>query len=473
MSVMGILNVASKALVAQKTAIDVTGQNIANVSTAGYSRQSVVLENSGGSVDYLNVTGDGVRIAAIQRSKDAFLQSQTLSETSTNGKQSTLQNAMAQVEPLFTDTTTTGLGTSLQNFYSSWQDLANNPQGSAERQAVLSNGQTVVDNFHQLSQSLNDQMTQANSSLATTTDTISTSLKQVADLNAQIKILESGGGSANQLRDSRDLLLKGLAKKVGISSQEQSDGTVTVTLGSSSGGPTLVSGTTASILGVDSSNPAASAIMLKGSAGDSGTDVTSLISADAKSGELGGALQVRDQTLPGFLGTLDSIASNLATQVNTLHSAGTGLTGSTGLDFFTTPAGSSGYSGLMALNITSPNDVAASGTPSTGTGDNTNALALAALKSGSITVAGSQTTVPGLYGALVGNVGLAVQNAAQGVTQSSTMLTQLDNLRESSVGVNMDEELSNLISFQKGYEGAAKLIVTGQEMIDTVLNMVK
>ena len=471
MSVMGILNLASKALAAQKTAIDVTGQNIANVSTVGYSRQSVVLETSGGSVDYLNVTGDGVRVAAVQRSKDAFLQAQTLGETSTSGKESALQNAMAQVEPLFTDTTTTGLGTALQNFYNSWQDLANNPQGSAERQAVLSSAQTVVDNFHQLSQSMNDQLTQTNSSLTTTTDTISTSLKQVADLNAQIKILEVGGGSANQLRDNRDQLLKGLAQKVGISTQEQSDGTMTVTLGSSSGGPTLVSGATASILGTDGGNPAA--IMLKANAADGGTDVTAQISADARSGELGGALQVRDQLLPGFLGTLDQTASSLATQVNSLHASGTGLNGSTGVDFFTSPTVTSGYSGLMALSIPSPNDVAASGTPSTGTGDNTNALALAGLKNGAITVGGSQTTVPGLYGSLVANVGVAVQNAAQGVSQSSAMLTQLDNLRESQVGVNMDEELSNLISFQKGYEGAAKLIVTGQEMIDTVLNMVK
>ena len=471
MSVMGILYMANKALAAQKTAIDVTGQNIANVSTTGYSRQSVILEAADGSVDNIHNTGNGVMVAAVQRSKDAFLQTQTLGETSTNGQQTVLQDAMAKVEPLVTDTSTTGLGTALQKFYTSWQDLANNPQGGAERQAVLSSAQTVVDNFHQLSQSMNDQLTQTNSSLTSTTDTISTSLKQVADLNAQIKIIETGGGSANQLRDSRDKALKDLAQKVGISAQEQSDGTFTVTLGSSTGGPTLVSGSTASILGTDRGNPAA--IKLKANAADGGTDVTSLISADPKSGELGGALQVRDQILPGFLGTLDAMASSLANQVNSLHSSGTGLNGSTGVDFFTSPTATSGYSGLMALSITSPNDVAASGTPSTGTGDNTNALALANLKSGTITVAGSQTTVPGLYGTLVANVGVAVQNAAQGVTQSSTMLTQLDNLRESQVGVNMDEELSNLISFQKGYEGAAKLVVTGQEMIDTVLNMVK
>jgi flagellar hook-associated protein 1 FlgK len=188
---------------------------------------------------------------------------------------------------------------------------------------------------------------------------------------------------------------------------------------------------------------------------------------------LGGTLQVRDKVLPGFIGKLDELGYNVASDVNTLHVTGTGLAGATGVNFFAPPANSSGYSGLINLNITSTSDIAAAGTPSGGTGDNRNALALAALKNKAITVSGSQTTLPGLYSSLVGAVGIAVQNSQQGVMQSSTMLKQLDSLRESSVGVSLDEELMKLMSFQKAYEGAAKLITTGQQMIDTVLNMVR
>jgi flagellar hook-associated protein 1 len=473
MSIMGILDIGSKALAAHKTAIDVTGQNIANANVAGYSRQTVNLESAPGSVNAQFNIGNGVNVANVQRSHDIFLQTQIQYESSTNGKQTILQDGMGKLEPLFNDTAATGLSASLGEFFTSWQDLSMNPQGTAERQTVLSKAQTVVDDFNRISQSLTTQSQQTNDSLTTTTGDISTKLKQIADLNAQIKILAAGGDSANPLRDSRDKLLQDLSHQVGISTQEQGDGTMTVTLGSNATGPQLVSGTTSMILGVDTANPAASAIVVKSSAADSGTDVTAIIAADNKSGELGGALQLRDQVIPGFMGKLDELAFNVATQVNTLHAAGTGLTGSTGKDFFVAPTASSGYSAAIGLSITSTNDVAAGGAQSTGTGDNRNALLLAGLKTSSITVAGAQTTLPGMYNSLVGAVGVASQNSQQGLTQSSSMLTQLSNLKESITGVAMDEELSKLIAYQKGYEGAAKLITTGQAMIDTVLNMVR
>jgi flagellar hook-associated protein 1 FlgK len=472
MSIMGVLEIGSKGLAAQKTAIEVTGENISNVNTPGYSRQTVILESTPGGVDPRYPIGSGVKVAAIQRAHDAFLQAQIQTETSSNGKLTVLQDSLAKVEPLFNETVTSGLGASLQEFFNAWQDLSVNPQGTAERQAVLSKAQSVIDDFHRVNQSLNDQVQQANQSLTGLTDNITSKLKQIAGLNVQIQGLEAGGGSANQLRDSRDRLLQELSQKVGISYREQSDGTLTVTLGSNSVGPSLVNGATSSILTVDTTNPNSS-IILKRNSSDPGTDVTALISGDGKSGELGGTLQVRDKVLPGFIGKLDELGYNVASDVNTLHVTGTGLTGATGVNFFAPPANSSGYSGLINLNITSTSDIAAAGTPSGGTGDNRNALALAALKNKAITVSGSQTTLPGLYSSLVGAVGIAVQNSQQGVMQSSTMLKQLDSLRESSVGVSLDEELMKLMSFQKAYEGAAKLITTGQQMIDTVLNMVR
>ncbi len=479
MSISTILDIGSKALMAQKTAIDVTGQNISNVNTPGYSRQSVNLESSAGTIDPRFFTGNGVNVASVQRAQDNYLQTQILGESGFNGNQSALQSALATVEPLFNETANTGLSSSLQEFFTAWQDLSVNPQGTTERQAVLDKSQSVVDNFHRISTGLNDQLLQANNSLPSLTTGITTNLKQIADYNAQIKSIETGGGSANQLRDSRDLLLKSISQKVGISTQEQSDGTVTVTLGSSSGGPTLVSGVTSSILTTGGVTPNASSILLKSSSTDPGTDVTSLIAADTKSGTLGGTLQVRDQIIPGFLGSLDEAAYNLATEVNSVHSSGYGLTGGTGLNLFTPPASptppatyTSGYSSIMGVSITSTNDLAAASLPGA-TGNNVNALSLAALQTKAITVSGSQTTLPGLYNSLVGKVGVTVQNNTQAVSQSSSMLTQLDNLRESTLGVALDEELMKLLSYQKAYEGAAKLITTASDMIDTVLGMVR
>lgn len=454
MSIMGIIDIGSKALAAQKTALDVTGQNISNANTAGYSRQTVVLESAPGSVSPQFNMGNGVRVAAVQRAHDVFLQTQIQGETSNNGKQTVLQDAMAKVEPLFNEAAASGLGTSLEAFFTAWQDLSVNPQGSAERQAVLGRAQTVVDDFHRVSLSLNDQLQQAGQSVTGLTADINTRLKQLADYNAQIKVLAAGGDSANPLRDSRDQLLQELSRKVGITSQEQADGTVKIMLGSSSSTYTLLDGTTSSVFAVDATT-------------------TAIIAADSRSGELGGTLQVRDTVLPGFIASLDSLASSLATEVNGVHTGGYGLDGTTtGENFFTvaTSGASSGISINTAL-LADSNKIAAAGAPFGGTGDNRNALKMAALKTALL--AGTQTTLSGLYSSLVGDVGVAAQNSQQGATQSTAMLKQLDNLRESVVGVALDEELTKLIAFQKAYEGAAKLITTGQEMIDTVLNMVR
>ena len=142
MSIMGVLDIGSKALAAQKTAIEVTGENISNVHTPGYSRQTVVLETAPGSVDSRYPIGSGVNVAAVQRSHDTFLQTQIQAETSSNGKQTVVQNALAEVEPLFNETASTGIGASLQDYFTAWQDLSVNPQGTTERQAVLSKAQT-------------------------------------------------------------------------------------------------------------------------------------------------------------------------------------------------------------------------------------------------------------------------------------------------------------------------------------------
>jgi len=456
MSIMGILDIGSQALAAQRTAIDVTGQNISNANIAGYSRQTVAFESMPGSaIPQFNI-GNGVRVAAVQRAHDLFLQTRIQAETSSNGYQTVLRDAMAKVEPLFNDTASTGLGSSLDEFFNAWQDLSVNPQGAAERETVLSKAQTLVDDFHRINQSLNNQILQADQSVAGQTADINKQLSRIADLNAQIRIMKNAttaGDNANPLQDSRDQLLQELSRKAAIASQEQDDGTVTVTLGNSSSGYTLVEGSTASVFAVDSTT-------------------TDIIAQNGGSGELGGTLLARDTLLPGFLDSLDTLANNLAEQVNTRHAAGSGLDGSSGLDFFTSPT-ASGYSGVIALNVTSPNAIAAAGGQSGGTGDNQNALALAALKNSRITVSGIQTTLPDLYGALVGDVGTKAQSYQQGLTQSTAMLKQLGNLKESVTGVALDEEMTKLITYQKAYAGAAKLITTGQDMLDTVLNMVR
>ncbi len=484
MSVMGLLEIGRSALSAQTVAIGVTGENISNVNTPGYSRQSAILETATYDPSQKLATGNGVVVASIQRSFDRFLQTQINTAISASGQQSTMQTALQRVEPLFGDLTGNGLGTSLQNFFSAWQDLAMNPQGVAERQSVLAKAQTLMDDFHQINSSLNAVKSDANQSLLTITSGINTTAGQIAALNSQIRTAQLSGGNTNQLRDSRDLLIQDLSKKVGISTLEQSDGTVNVSL---SRGPQLVEGDRSASLSLrdDPANSGFSSIILTPPGGGAGTDVTPLVSgSDGTSGVLGGTLQVRDSLINGYQANLDELASALATQVNGVHAAGFGLNGSTGVNFFTPPAAptppatfTAGFSRTIALNVNSTDAIAAAAVDPTlagnGTGNNVTALALADLGGTTLSLTGGSNTLSGFYGSLVGKVGLAVQTSNQDVTQSSTMLNQLNIYRDSTSGVSLDEELIALTKYQKAFQGAARLITTGQEMMDTVLNMVR
>lgn len=484
MSINSLLETGKTALNAQKLALEVTGENITNVNTPGYSRQTTILETAPTTIERGFPLGNGVKVAAVQRTYDAFLARQINSQNAVNGQGQTSNAALQRVQTLFNEFTTSGLGQSLQGFFNAWQDLTANPQGVPERQAVLSQAQQVVDDFHNISTSLTGVKNDMDASLSGTTSTMNHYLQQIATLNKEIKVVEiQSGGNANEMRDQRDLLIKQLSQNVGVNFAEQPDGQVNVTLPN---GDALVTGSNAGSFSLqpNAANSGYNDVMLTPAGGGAPINETAYLEGAATpGGTIVGSLQIRDSVVNGYLSNLDELAANLATQVNTVHAAGFGLTSaSTGLNFFTPPAAvppatSPGYSATIALNISSVNDVAAADAdPASlagGTGNNINAQNIADIYNKPVAMSSGTMTLESFYNGLVGKVGVDVQNAEQTETQSSGLLKQLDNLRESNSGVSLDEELSNLVKYQKAYEGAAKLINVGTDMLDTVLGLVR
>ncbi len=471
MGIQSIFNIAQSSLRSQQLGTEVTGENIANVNTPGYSRQRVMLENSETSLASGFPLGNGVKVAQIQRSYDSFLQSQITNGNSTNGQTSTRLNFMQRIEPLFNELTADGLGASLDNFFKSWQDLASNPQGTAQRQAVLAQGEILVDNFHQVNAFLNNTKTDADKSLVGITSDLTANLKDIASLNDQIKEIEVSGGNANELRDKRDVSVQDLAKLTGIRYMEQTDGTLTVT---ASSGEMLVSGNqSATVFTQVNSTTGLNDIMMTPHGGSTPLNITATIGGPGNTlGSLGGTLNVRDNLVPDKIAKVDELAYNLATTLNTVHSAGYGLNGSTGNDFFTPGGPVTGYSLAIKLNISDINDIAAADTAGAA-GNNINASLLAAIQNQNMPTSLGTTTLGSFYNALAGNVGLEVQRAQQSNQQSQDLVNQLNNLRDSSSGVSLDEEMTNLIKYQKAFAGAAKLITTATDMMDTVLGLVR
>jgi len=476
MGINSVLNIATSGITQAQVAIEVTSQNIANVNTDGYSRQKVVFATA----PVINANGfplgTGVKIAEVQRNHDELLQQQIVAGNSDYGESQVVQTALEQIEPSFNELTTNGVGAAMDEFFNSWQDLSITPQGSAERQAVLTRSQIMVDSFRQANYSLQAARNNADTSLEGLTAEITDKARNIASLNTQILQTERLGGNANELRDQRDTLTRELATLAGVSYGEESDGSLTVRL---AGGQTLVQGSSYGTVSTQvNAGTGLNDIMLSPVGGGTSVDVTASIGGpDNSLGEIGGTLQVRDEIVPGYLEKLDELANQLVSSVNSQHASGYGLDGTQ--NAFFDPAGTT--SATISLNSALTIDkVAAAGQnplSASGPGDNTNALAIGSLKNTTLTfTAGASTstsTVGSYYNALVSSIGVDTENAANTTSQSESFLKQLNALRESNSGVSLDEELTNLIKYQRAYEASAKVINTANDMLDTVMGLIR
>ncbi|QEM68024.1 flagellar hook-associated protein FlgK [Geobacter sp. FeAm09] len=461
MSLSSALQIGRSGLGAYQTAIDVTGENIANVNTAGYSRQTAELETAPQTTTSGLSLGNGVSVASIARSYDALLQSEIVGAQTEQGYDTTTYTALQAVEPSFNEVSTDGLGAAISDFFGSWQDLTNNPTGTAERQSVLTAAQNLVDNFNSVSKTLSDSITGENTSLVTLTDSINQNLTSIADLNGQIRTIEQAGGNANELKDQRDQKIQDLSQQIGITYTENSDGTTDVNFADS--GAALVSGTKAGSFSLVTNAATGLYDVSLTAAGD-----TAAVQVTPASGKLGATIDLRDSILPEYQSKIDALATGIATAVNAQQQAGYDLTGAAGIALFS-PA-TSGATIAVNAAITSTDQIAASSSASA-KGDSGNALLLADLANDTSAMSGS--TFGGYYNNLVTQVGQDVQNSKNNVTQDEAYTTQLSTLRESNSGVSLDEELINLTKYQKSYAASAKLITTVSDMMDTVLGLIR
>jgi len=446
-----------------RIAQEVTGENIANVNTPGYSRQRVLLESAPPTTANGFPLGTGVRIASIERYYDGLLQQQLVNAQTTQGYDTTKSTVLQQIEPTFNEVATDGLGAAISGYFGAWQDLTLNPAGSAERQVVLSRAQILTDNFHSISKSLNDSITIQNDTLVPLTNDINATLKNIAQLNGQIRTTELVSGNANEIRDQRDQLVRDLSKQIGITYTENSDGTTDIKFADS--GAALVTGSTAGAFSLDKiTDPNKYAVQLTPAGGAVAAAVAPV------TGQMGAVLALRDTIIPGYLQQVNDLATTITSQINTQHKLGFDLTGAAGIDFFDGAATDAATFNINPL-LTSTNQIAASSNALL-TGDNSNALKLAQLQNQKL-MSGSTSTFNSYFDGLVSQVGLDVRSSKNTEAQDIAFTRQLTTLRDSNSGVSLDEELTNLIKYQRSYQASAKLITTATEMMDTVINMVR
>jgi flagellar hook-associated protein 1 FlgK len=432
----------------------------------------VQLETSGVVPTAIGPQGTGVNAAAIVQIRSDLLDGQIRTETSVGGywtaQQSALQNAQANLGE-FLDRNADGLsGTAsagtgaviglsdeISSLFSGFQSVATSPVSLTERQALLSQAQNLATRFNQTSQRLTALNSTLNTSVSNDVTAANRLLSDIANLNNQVATAENrGGGTANDLRDLREQKLEELSKLVDISTGLAANGTVTVSIG----GVQLVDNQ--QVLDTLETYDAGGGQLLVRAA-TAGTPLT------ITGGSIQGTIDVRDGALATLQSSLDTLASTLITQVNTVHAAGYSLTGSTGANFFTgTGAATMGVNSALAAD---PSLVQAAGTAGT-VGDNTIALALARLAEQPQAALNNQTFT-GAYGGIVAALGQTLQGANNQLANHDAVQRMLLRQRDSISGVSIDEEMSDLVRFQTAYEASAKLIATIDEMLETVLSL--
>lgn len=236
-NISGILNIGSTALLAQQRAIDVTGNNIANVDTPGYSRQRVSLVQNSPVRDNWGVSSTGVTAEPkVKRTYDQFVANQLNAQNESLGRWQAQESTLEKVEAVFDESSGFGLNNAMSEFWSAWQDLANNPSGSVERNAMVSSGQYLSSVFNQLNGGLAQLHDDIDVNIRNKTDEINHISAQIADLNQKIRQVEINGQNANDYRDDRDLAIQSLSKIIDIESFEDNLGNVTVMAGGKTSG---------------------------------------------------------------------------------------------------------------------------------------------------------------------------------------------------------------------------------------------
>ena len=450
------LNTALSALRYNRVAMDVASHNIANVATEGYNRRRVDGESMGAPVvparwSTYEGAGSGVRTSSIVRMNDVLLDNRARTEHSSLSYLQLRATALARMESGVGEPGDSGVSAAMADFRSSWQDLANDPGGNAARGQVLARAESLAGALAAQAANVSAEMTTQRLTLQGSVAEVDTVAMELAATNRAIATAALDGVDVSDLADTRDVLGLRLAELTGGVGLLQPDGTMTVSVA----GVSLVSGSTAGTLRI--------ATGVTASGGPDGSPVTFAIDHGATSttltadvrGEVGASADLLNTTLPAYAAGLGAVARDLADSVNAVHAAGYDLDGTTGTAFFSYDPADPAATLTVAVTA---RQVAASSLPG-GVLDGSNA-----------DVIGTAGTPEGSYQRLINGFGTEVASAQRLVRTQSLLTTQVDSAREQLSGVNLDEETVAMLTAQRAYEAAARVMSVMDSVLDTLIN---
>jgi flagellar hook-associated protein 1 FlgK len=457
---MGTINSAfsimSGALDADQSALNIVANNVANANTPGYTRETPNWqENSpiaiGGVSNGTGVTETGATSVRDRVLTERLDQQQQLASAS--GSRLTALNT---VQALFTpdsgssSSTAGDIGSDLTSFFSSFSSLEADPSNDSSREEVLSSATTLACDISNAAASLNQQRSALDQEAVGVTSQVNALTGAIAQLNQQIQST-SPDADAGTLEDQRQQDLSQLSQLVGINQITTENNGLSIT---TTAGQTLVSEGTSYQMSTGMVDGVSHFFV-------GTTDITTQLASGG--GQLGGYLTARDQDIPGVLSSLDQLAYSVSTKVNTLNNAGTDLAGDNGKagDIFSQSTQVAGSASTMTVVMTDPNHIAAAGLGQ-GTGDNSNATAMANLAKQSFV---NGQTPTDFYSNFVSTLGATVSGVQTENTAQNASVTQLQTQNNALSQVNLNDEASSMTTFERSYQAASQVF----SMLDTIM----
>ncbi|NLT17636.1 MAG: flagellar hook-associated protein FlgK [Clostridiales bacterium] len=481
--------VARTGLVASQYALNVTGHNISNADTVGYTRQRLLTTSKVPAVGFTQFAlsecasvGGGVSVDAVNQIRDEFLDRQFRKENADAGYLDKLTAGLTDIETMFDELSSMSISKTLSEFFNSFQDLANNPTDYEVRAEVQSKAMQLTSTLNYYHGKLSDQQTVYDLSVDTLTGKVNEIAESIAHLNKTIEEYEITGETANDLRDQRNLLLDQLSGIVDITYYHTPSGQLYVQLG----GRDLVSHTTVGALATAQTgyNPLTGLNELNEVIWESDSAAVTITS-----GSLKGTLQLRDGNIqdeygiPYLVDSLNTLVNALVDEINAVHSQGwtlpcdeNGGASITGVNFFDDFGGAvpvtAGNFKLDDAILLTPNNIAASDVEITAAnhqeGNNLNAHAiLAVINSSSLS---GINNFQGYMTTIVSTLAIRVSYSKNMSDMQKVMLSNKEASRISISGVSIDEEVANMLKYQHAYNAAARVITTMDEALDMLIN---
>jgi len=453
MSISRIFDISRRSMAAYQRAMDATAHNIANSANPEYSRQRIIFSSEPPEILGGFVWGSGVKIDQVLRVRNQLIDSQIRVNNQKYYENNERSSVNGQVEVLFSEPSDMGISTIMESFFSSWSELAVTPNSSALRNDVIRSAEKLASKVSSVYEGLDAIKGDLFNSAKAKVNDLNNLLKQVQSLNTQICETSALGHPANDLLDRRDAVIDELSKLANISVSYDTTNAATISVGGT--------------FGADRSNVVEFKLTeVNGQMVVATKDGN--IPANINSGELFAITDTYSNQIPKYQDNLDAIMNSLVDSVNDIHMTGYSITDppQTGIKFF------EGYeNGVLKINneiLQDPNNIAISIDGTEGNGDI--AVLIAELNGKKLL---NGLTLAENYSSLVSDIGNNKVSADQLAESSQLVIQQFEAQKASHSGVSIDEEMTNMLKFQRSYDASAKMIQIADEMLLTILSLVR